>query len=82
MVNNVAVLQEITWGGKILVPLGILATTFSGELSCILGGSRVLKALVDDELFGPIFGFIKFGTTKSGNPVVAVLITYAIAQVG
>lgn len=80
LVNNVAVLQEITWGGSILVPLGILATTFSGELSGILGGSRVLKALVDDELFGPIFGFIKFGTTKSGNPVVAVLITYAIAQ--
>jgi hypothetical protein len=47
LVNNFSVLQEITWGGSILVPAGILATTWSGELSSLLGGSRILKALAD-----------------------------------
>ncbi len=81
MVNNYAVLQEITWGGKILIPAGILATTWSGELSSLLGGSRILKAVADDELFGSMLNFIKYGKTKSGNPVVAVLLTFVLTEV-
>ena len=81
MVNNSQVLQDITYGGSVLIPMGILATTFSGELSALIGSSRVLKALADDELFGPLLNFVKVGRTKSGNPWVAVVITFVISEV-
>lgn len=81
LVNNVSVLKSITYGGTYIVPIGILATTWSGQLSSLLGGSRLLKALADDELFGTVLNFVKIGTTKSGNPLVAVFLTYILAQV-
>jgi len=80
LINNVGVLQDITYGGQILLPIGILASTWSGQLSSLLGASRVLKALADDELFGPVLYYVKVGTTKTGNPLLAVFITYVIAQ--
>jgi potassium/chloride transporter 9 len=73
-------LQEIVFWGP-LVPIGIIATTFSGELSALIGSSRVLKALADDDLFGSLLNFVKYGRTKSGNPWVAVIIAFIIAEV-
>lgn len=80
LVNNNQVLQQIAFW-KPLIPIGIIATTFSGELSAQIGSSRVLKALADDEIFGPILNFVKFGKTKSGNPWVAVVISFLITEV-
>jgi potassium/chloride transporter 9 len=80
LVNNNQVLQNIVFWGP-LVPIGIIATTFSGELSALIGSSRVLKALADDELFGPVLNFVKYGKTKSGNPWVAVLISFVFSEV-
>ncbi len=79
LVNNNQVLQDIVFWGP-LVPIGIIATTFSGELSALIGSSRVLKALADDEIFGPALNFVKYGKTKSGNPWVAVLIAFIISE--
>jgi potassium/chloride transporter 9 len=79
LVNNNQVLQDIVFWGP-LVPIGIIATTFSGELSALIGSSRVLKAVADDELFGPVLNFVKYGKTKSGNPWVAVLIAFVISE--
>ena len=73
-------LQDITVAGIYIVPIGILSTTFSGELAALIGSSRVLKALADDEIFGPLLNFVKYGRTKSGNPWVAVLLTFIIAE--
>lgn len=80
MINNNQVLQAICFWGP-LVPIGIVATTFSGELSALIGSSRVLKALADDQLFGPLLNFVKNGKTKSGNPWVAVIISFLISEV-
>jgi potassium/chloride transporter 9 len=80
LVYNNKVLQEISFWGP-LVPIGIIASTFSSELSCIIGSSRILKALADDDLFGSALNFVKFGKTKAGNPIVAVIISFVIAQV-
>ena len=60
------VLQDVTYGGQILIPIGILATTWSGQLSSLLGASRVLKALADDELFGPVLYYVKVGERGEG----------------
>jgi potassium/chloride transporter 9 len=51
LVNHYQVLQAINLWGPFL-PIGILAATFSGELATMIGSSRVLKALADDDLFG------------------------------
>jgi len=61
LINNVGFLQDVTYGGRILLPIGILASTWSGQLSSLLGASRVLKALADDELFGPVLHYVKVG---------------------
>ena len=79
--NNASVLQDITYLGFIIIPIGLIATTWSGALSSMLGSSRVLQAVADDELFGPTLGFVKRGVTKRGNPYVAVLCTYVGSQV-
>lgn len=63
------------------MPIGIIASTFSGELSCIIGSSRILKALADDDLFGSLLNFVKYGKTKSGNPLVAVVCSFIVAEV-
>lgn len=80
LVNNNQVLQHIVFWGP-LIPIGIIATTFSGELSALIGSSRVLKALADDEIFGSLLKFVKFGKTKSGNPWVAVVVSFIISEV-
>jgi potassium/chloride transporter 9 len=80
LVYDNQVLQSISFW-RPLVPIGIIATTFSGELSALIGSSRVLKALADDQLFGPVLNFVKYGKTKSGNPWVAVIITFIFAEV-
>ncbi len=79
MVYNNQVLQDIVFWGP-LVPIGIVATTFSGELSALIGSSRVLKALADDDLFGSLLNFVKYGRTKSGNPWVAVVVAFIISE--
>lgn len=79
LIYHYQVLQAINLWGPFL-PMGILAATFSGELSTMIGSSRVLKALADDDLFGPLLGFVKRGTTKSGNPIAAVIVAFVIAE--
>lgn len=80
LVYNYQVMQDISFW-KPLIPIGVLSTTFSGELSSLIGSSRVLKALADDEIFGSVLHFVKIGKTKSGNPYVAVICTFLLAQV-
>jgi potassium/chloride transporter 9 len=79
LLNNYQVLQYIVFWSPI-VPIGIISTTFSGELSALIGSSRVLKAMADDEIFGPLLHLVKVGRTKSGNPWLAVIISFLIAE--
>lgn len=81
LVGNASVLQDITYAGYIIIPIGLVATTWSGALSSMLGSSRVLQALAEDELFGPALNYIKRGISKKGNPYIAVLCSYLLSQV-
>ena len=78
--SDLQVLQSIVFWGP-LVPIGIISATFSGELSTLIGSSRVLKAMADDEIFGPLLHWVKIGRTRSGNPWLAVIISFLITEV-
>ena len=50
-------------------------------MSALIGSSRVLKALADDEIFGPVLNFVRYGKTRSGNPWMAVIISFIVAEI-
>jgi len=83
LVNNQLIMADIAWGGKILVPLGLAACTFTSALSSIMVGPRTLQALaLDDSL--PIKRRNKWlSQTRKGDnePVNASLVTCVIALV-
>jgi amino acid transporter len=51
LLNNQLIMSDIAIGGKILIPLGLAACTFTSALSSIMVGPRTLQALaLDDSL--------------------------------
>src|SRR5690554_6467244 len=51
LLNNQLIMSNIAIGGKILIPLGLAACTFTSALSSIMVGPRTLQALaLDDSL--------------------------------
>ncbi|GAB1606480.1 solute carrier family 12 member 9-like [Argonauta hians] len=78
LVNDYVFLQDINiW--RPFVVIGIFAVTFSSALGNLIGGSRVLERLAADHLFWFVLSPAKI-TSRSGNPFVAVLITWLCAQ--
>ena len=62
-----------------LVLAGECATTFFSALMGIVGAAKLLQALARDKLL-PGFSVFGKGTKRGDDPVFAVLLTYAIAQ--
>ncbi|OWF41053.1 Solute carrier family 12 member 9 [Mizuhopecten yessoensis] len=78
LVNNYNFLQDINlWAPFILI--GLFAATLSAALGNLIGASRILEALANDQLFG-IFLKPATITTKGGNPYVAVLMSWILVQ--
>ncbi|NWY12277.1 S12A9 protein, partial [Aphelocoma coerulescens] len=63
-----------------LVTVGIYAATLSAAMSNLIGASRILYALARDDLFGRALALAK-KTSASGNPVMAVIISWLVVQV-
>ncbi|NXY79279.1 S12A9 protein, partial [Glareola pratincola] len=62
-----------------LVTVGIYAATLSAAMSNLIGASRILYALARDDLFGRALALAK-KTSASGNPVMAVIISWLVVQ--
>ena len=53
---------------KPLVLVGVVLATWSASLSNMIGASRVLQAVAEDTIFGPLLSFINKGTINN-NPI-------------
>ncbi|XP_075274288.1 solute carrier family 12 member 9 [Opisthocomus hoazin] len=62
-----------------LVTVGIYAATLSAAMSNLIGASRILYALARDDLFGRALTLAK-KTSASGNPVMAVILSWLVVQ--
>ncbi|OBS82226.1 hypothetical protein A6R68_23775 [Neotoma lepida] len=63
-----------------LVLIGIYATALSASMSSLIGASRILHALAQDDLFGVILAPAKV-VSGGGNPWGAVLYSWGLVQV-
>ncbi|PWA20507.1 hypothetical protein CCH79_00003506, partial [Gambusia affinis] len=62
-----------------LVIIGVYSSTISASMSNLIGASRILYALAKDDLFGKVLCLAK-KTSHSGNPWVAVLMSWFLVQ--
>ncbi|XP_045539775.1 solute carrier family 12 member 9 isoform X2 [Papilio machaon] len=75
--NYVYLLPINVWPPFIAV--GMLLATFSAGLSNLIGASRVLEALAKDDIYGFL---LRPMVSRSGNPVVAVMTSWLLVQIG
>ncbi|XP_020731650.1 solute carrier family 12 member 9 [Odocoileus virginianus] len=62
-----------------LVLVGIYATSLSASMSSLIGASRILHALAQDDLFGVVLAPAKV-VSRGGNPWGAVLYSWGLVQ--
>uniref|UniRef100_G3VZW8 Solute carrier family 12 member 9 n=1 Tax=Sarcophilus harrisii TaxID=9305 RepID=G3VZW8_SARHA len=63
-----------------MVLIGIYAASLSASMSSLIGASRILHALAQDDLFGLILAPAKI-VSQGGNPWGAVLYSWCLVQV-
>lgn len=83
LLNLQLIMSDIAIGGKILIPLGLAACTFTSALSSIMVGPRTLQALaLDDSIpFKSTNKWLSQTRKKDNEPVNASLVTCLIALV-
>lgn len=81
LVDIQLIMSEIAYGGDIVIPLGLAASTISSALGSIMVAPRTLQALGQDQAFPAprLNRFISKGTPDTNEPFNASLATIAIA---
>jgi len=83
LVNIQLIMSEIAYGGDIVIPLGLAASTLSSALGSIMVAPRTLQALGQDQALpaGKFNRFLSKGVEGTNEPFNASLITVIIAFV-
>ncbi|KAJ9088652.1 hypothetical protein DSO57_1020983 [Entomophthora muscae] len=76
--SDFAVLAHINFYPP-LVNIGVLATSISSALGCYMAASKILQAMARDNLV-PILQILGYGTSKGDEPILGLLLTYALCQ--
>lgn len=82
LLGNQLIMSNIAWGGSIIIPLGLAASTISSAIGSILVAPRTLQALAKDKSFPSkkVNEFLKASKGDgSDEPVNATLVTCFIA---
>lgn len=77
--HDTNVIQDINIWAPIIFA-GECATTFFSALMGLIGSAKLLQALARDKLF-PGLSLLGRGTKRGDEPILAIFLTYAIAQV-
>jgi amino acid transporter len=83
LVNDQLIMSKIAYGGHIIIPLGLAASTISSALGSVMVAPRTLQALSQDDAFpaNHLNHFLKKGKKDSNEPYNAALVTVLIAFV-
>ncbi|MFP4604242.1 MAG: amino acid permease [Bacteroidales bacterium] len=81
LVNTQLIMSEIAYGGNIIIPLGLAASTISSALGFVMVGPRTLQALGVDKAFPSrkFNFFLAKGDKETNEPFNASLLTILIA---
>ena len=81
LINDQLIMSQIAYGGYIIIPLGLAASTISSALGSVMVAPRTLQALGLDDAFPVpnVNNFLKKGKKESNEPYNASLITIMIA---
>ena len=77
--DNPNIISQISLSPPVILA-GECAVTFFSALMGIVGSAKLFQALARDKLLPGLSVFGK-GTKKADEPIVAIVLTYAIAQV-
>lgn len=83
LINNQLVMGNIAIAGKLIIPLGLAASTISSAIGSVMVAPRTLQALANDRAFPTSFvnAFLKKGKGEENEPFNASIITCLIAFV-
>lgn len=83
LINNQLVMGDIAIGGRLIIPLGLAASTISSAIGSVMVAPRTLQALAKDRSLPSKQVNRVFARSKreSGEPFNATLLTCAIAMV-
>lgn len=79
MYKNVNVIQDVNLS-EVIILLGEVATSLFSVLMGIVGPAKQLQAIARDGIFPGVKIFGQ-GTQKSDEPILAILLTWALAQI-
>lgn len=79
--ENQLIMSQIAWGGVLLIPLGLAASTISSALGSIMVAPRTLQALATDRSFPfrKMNYFLAKGKGKNREPFNASIISLIVA---
>eukprot|EP01029_Cantina_marsupialis_P007585 TRINITY_DN185043_c0_g1_i1.p1 TRINITY_DN185043_c0_g1~~TRINITY_DN185043_c0_g1_i1.p1 ORF type:complete len:562 (-),score=165.54 TRINITY_DN185043_c0_g1_i1:1812-3497(-) len=78
LLANKEMFEDVVFN-KYIVAFGLFVATISSAIGSFTGSARILQALARDKLI-PGLGMFGYGTKKGDEPIVALILTYAIAQ--